>query len=239
MGFGMTPATNWPVPTPDDFPTFIQFQEDGVNLGGPDADTVNFTGNVSVTRGEGESANVITVDVAAASSGESPSGSTSKLYLYLDGSADETAKFNRDLFTNWVGETLVPSTQAEWNQTAKTIDILEPGYYEFRVRAKIDPDPLISGDWPTEITAYGVAILTDDWSDQTTLHTRNENGNIAGSSGNNVAQWCDAIVVPIFTAGPAQVAVFAEAYDFRRDTPAWFSCEVVVERVGDAPPTPP
>jgi hypothetical protein len=64
MGFGMYPGTGWPVPTPDDFPNFIQFQEDGVNLGGPDADTVNFTGNVSATRGEGENANVVTAAVA-------------------------------------------------------------------------------------------------------------------------------------------------------------------------------
>jgi hypothetical protein len=69
MGFGMYPGTSWPVPTPDDFPNFIQFQEDGVDLGGPDADTLNFTGNVSVTRGEGENANVVTVDVPVAGSG--------------------------------------------------------------------------------------------------------------------------------------------------------------------------
>jgi hypothetical protein len=61
MGFGMTPATNWPVPTPDDFPEFIQFQADGTNLGGPDADTVNFSTGLTATRGEGESANVVTV----------------------------------------------------------------------------------------------------------------------------------------------------------------------------------
>jgi hypothetical protein len=66
MSFGMTPATNWPVPTSDGFPEFIQFQFNGVNLGGPDADTVNFVAGgsgqpFSVTRGEGENANVITV----------------------------------------------------------------------------------------------------------------------------------------------------------------------------------
>jgi hypothetical protein len=74
MGFGMYPGTGWPVPTPDDFPDFIQFQEDGVNLGGPDADTLNFTGNVSVTRGEGENANVVTVDVPAMGSAVAPGG---------------------------------------------------------------------------------------------------------------------------------------------------------------------
>lgn len=84
MSFGMTPATGWPVPTEGDFPNFIQFQEDGVNLGGPDADTVNFTGNVSATRGEGEHANLITVDVAGSSSGGGVSGDWPWLDVLLD-----------------------------------------------------------------------------------------------------------------------------------------------------------
>lgn len=69
MSFGITPASGWPPPVADDFPNFIQFQEDGVNLGGPDADTVNFTGSVSATRGEGENSNIITVDVVGGGSG--------------------------------------------------------------------------------------------------------------------------------------------------------------------------
>jgi hypothetical protein len=48
----------------DDFPNFIQFQFNGVNLGGPDADTVNFVGSgFTVTRGSGDDANTITVTV--------------------------------------------------------------------------------------------------------------------------------------------------------------------------------
>lgn len=67
MAFGMVPS-GWPAPAAEDFPNFIQFQFNGVNLGGPDADTVNFVSagsgeGFSVTRGEGESANVITVAI--------------------------------------------------------------------------------------------------------------------------------------------------------------------------------
>lgn len=68
-GFGLTPVGGFPPPAPQDFPNFIQFQFDGFNLGGPDADTVNFVAGetFSVTRGEGENANVITVVIPAGS----------------------------------------------------------------------------------------------------------------------------------------------------------------------------
>ncbi len=46
------------------FPNFIQFQFNGVDLGGPDADTVNFVGSgFTVTRGTGDDENTITVTV--------------------------------------------------------------------------------------------------------------------------------------------------------------------------------
>lgn len=68
-GFSLTPVAGFPPPTEDAFPQFIQFQFDGVNLGGPDADTVNFVPGetFSVTRGTGEDANVITVTIPAGS----------------------------------------------------------------------------------------------------------------------------------------------------------------------------
>ncbi len=48
----------------DTFPNFIQFQFNGEDLGGPDADTVNFVGSgFTVTRGTGDDANTITVTV--------------------------------------------------------------------------------------------------------------------------------------------------------------------------------
>jgi hypothetical protein len=51
--------------TPGDMLSFIQFQLNGTDLGGPDVDTVNFrtgTGTAgTVTRGTGETANVLTV----------------------------------------------------------------------------------------------------------------------------------------------------------------------------------
>jgi len=47
---------------PGVMPQYIQFRFNGVDLGGPDADTVDFVGSgFNVTRGTGANANKITV----------------------------------------------------------------------------------------------------------------------------------------------------------------------------------
>ncbi len=66
-GFGVRPVRTGsegaPV-TPEDFPDFLQFRFNGVDLGGPDATTVNFVGGaVTVERGTGDDANKITVRI--------------------------------------------------------------------------------------------------------------------------------------------------------------------------------
>lgn len=62
MAFAMTPASGWPPEQPSDFPNYLQWQSGGVNLGGPDADTINIVG-ATATRGEGENANVVTIAI--------------------------------------------------------------------------------------------------------------------------------------------------------------------------------
>jgi hypothetical protein len=62
MAFGITPAGSGIPATDTGWPRFIQFQNNGVNLGGPDADTVNFIGDIVATRGaSGEDENTVTV----------------------------------------------------------------------------------------------------------------------------------------------------------------------------------
>lgn len=61
MGFGITPATGFPPQASDEFPNYIQFQNQGTDLGLPNVDTVNFGRNLTATRGTGENANVVTV----------------------------------------------------------------------------------------------------------------------------------------------------------------------------------
>jgi hypothetical protein len=65
MPFEVAPtASNFPPQAPAATAQFIQFQWNGVNLGGPDADTVNFVGTgFTVTRG-GADGNTVTVTLA-------------------------------------------------------------------------------------------------------------------------------------------------------------------------------
>lgn len=59
--FSIAPVGGAPPATDTGWPRFIQFQSAGVDLGGPDADTVDFATGLSATRGTGENENVVTV----------------------------------------------------------------------------------------------------------------------------------------------------------------------------------
>ena len=60
-GFGITPAGFAPA-APTGWPRYIQFRYNGVDLGGPDADTVDFIGDIVAVRGtSGEDENTVTV----------------------------------------------------------------------------------------------------------------------------------------------------------------------------------
>ncbi len=61
MSFGITPATGFPPQASDEFPNYIQFQNQGTDLGLPNVDTVNFGRNLTASRGTGENANAVTV----------------------------------------------------------------------------------------------------------------------------------------------------------------------------------
>jgi len=59
--FGLAPMlAAFPPPGAEDFPNYIQFRAGGVDLGGRDADTVDFVGGV-VTRGTGDNSGTVTV----------------------------------------------------------------------------------------------------------------------------------------------------------------------------------
>jgi hypothetical protein len=75
--FGITPVSDFPPQTDDGFPNFIQFQDEGTALGGADAEVVDFTGaGVTATRGTGENANKVTVDIPGGGSAPSFSWNT-------------------------------------------------------------------------------------------------------------------------------------------------------------------
>lgn len=47
--FAITPVTGFPPVSDDGFPRFIQFQENGVDVGGTSVEVVDFVGNVDLT----------------------------------------------------------------------------------------------------------------------------------------------------------------------------------------------
>jgi hypothetical protein len=63
MTYGVTPVLGFPPPLTEDFPNYIQFQWNGVDLGAPNADTINFVGAgfTLVRGGSGVDDNTITI----------------------------------------------------------------------------------------------------------------------------------------------------------------------------------
>lgn len=59
--FSVSVAAPFTPATATDAPVFIQFQDQGTDLGGPDADVLNFGTGLLATRGVGEQENVVTV----------------------------------------------------------------------------------------------------------------------------------------------------------------------------------
>jgi hypothetical protein len=61
VSFSITPASGFNPPTDDGFPNFIQFRNNGTNLGAADATIVDVSGGLTATRGVGEDANKVTI----------------------------------------------------------------------------------------------------------------------------------------------------------------------------------
>jgi len=85
--FGITPAAGFPPQASDEFPNYIQFQQDGTDLGAPNVDTVNFADGLTATRGTGESANVVTV-VAQTNPSSGGGGGGGDTFTWVDTAGD-------------------------------------------------------------------------------------------------------------------------------------------------------
>jgi hypothetical protein len=67
--FSISPAGPFPPPESQDFPRGIQFQLEGVDVGGRNIDTINFVPGavLDVTVGVGEDSNVLTITIPSGS----------------------------------------------------------------------------------------------------------------------------------------------------------------------------
>lgn len=159
MPYGITPAAAFGQPPVDDdqFPRYLQFQDEGVDLGGRDADTVNFTGaGVTATRGTGANANVVTVNVPGGGSGSS----TPVLAVTLVGASPATLGNDAPgtfFFSDWNGTTRSASTDAAWSETNNRIELSRAGLYEVTVSGRI-ASRAVNGFLPQ--MAYGSGVGT-------------------------------------------------------------------------------
>jgi hypothetical protein len=65
--FSVTPVGPFPTANDQGFPQFMQWQQNGVNLGGPDVETVNVAAGLAATRGVGEQEKTVTITAGVAS----------------------------------------------------------------------------------------------------------------------------------------------------------------------------
>ncbi len=121
--FSITPVTDFPAPDADAFPNYIQFQADGVDLGLPDVDTVNFTGG-SPTRGTGESSNVLTVPLGGGGAGNGP------LWLRVTGTHVGNDVQSSQLTSVVDGGGSAPGVAA----VGAGLEFADAGVYEVRIR---------------------------------------------------------------------------------------------------------
>lgn len=149
--FSVNPLFDVPPPQAQEFPNFIQFQQSGANLGGPDADVLNFSGGLTATRGTGENSGVVTVS-GGGGGGGGPARTAFRLFT-----GDGTFDFDGQPFNNWAGEVIAGS--ADWELFAlapflpRQIKFLAAGNYILTITASFTSLFGPDGHW-----SYGTAI---------------------------------------------------------------------------------
>lgn len=220
MTFGITPAQGFNAPTPDgDFPDFLQFQEDGVNLGDRAADTLNFGTGLTATRGTGENANVVTVESDGGGGGAAPS-------LIVQLFANNPGVMDGSLFSDWTGNPMTVSTDAAWSEPDKAIKFLATGLYRIQITAQTNT----GSGWPTDQTWVG-SDFGDDVSIERTVYARHDGENVATE---NTVGWSDEFVVNVTAVNQlVPPKVYGRAY-VSASSPMNFKARVTVQRLGTA-----
>ncbi len=201
--FSITPATDVPPPDAGEFPDFIQFQDQGVDLGLADADTLNFSTGLTATRGVGENSNVVTVVGLAPPPG----------VLVLTSNPDPSGPimaFDNVVATDiWAaGAARVPSADWEWNGFDEVLTFIRAGYYQIVATSYIEAD---AGVWPAGSTTYGSQIGDPNANGSIGSQARfRDDGNPEDTSIRMT--WTDQHVVNIETDGEEMaVGLFASA----------------------------
>ena len=202
-GFSLSPLGTFPPPTNDDFPVGIQWQDDGVDLGDRAVDTVNLRDGIVGSRGTGETANVLTIDVAS-----SPSGAAAaEPWL---GRFFGSLAFDGVSYSGWTN-VFENAASADFSLSGTTLTILRSGIYSVTMQVAMQPDVSGLQLWPTGAAAFGIG-LTDAFNEIYSSPTRfSQVGDIHGLASDNQRQQFTA-TFSLIVAGvdvPKQVLPYA------------------------------
>lgn len=135
MAFGLTPAgAGFPPQAPDSFPNYIQFQSNGVDLGLPNVDTVDFADGLVATRGTGESANKVTVIAGTNPSTPTPSGASTVAFQLSGSGAGGVSAW---AYTARITD----ATVGAFNDSTDEFTFVAAGVYEVRVATRFTLGP--------------------------------------------------------------------------------------------------
>lgn len=213
--FSVTPVSNIPPPNAEEFPNFIQFQQGGENLGGPDADTLNFGAGLTATRGVGENSNVVTVVGGG-------SASVAVGVIDLVNSAEDGLFDDTPFPSSWDVSVPLGNDAYSFEDQSTTLTFAESGVY--RVTATCALTAQIEGfAWPSGESHYGSVV-----GDSSSQHYRSSTEVDYQA---REAIWTDQHVVQVETA-PMEVTVQLYAGS-SGDSVGRCSMTLVVERLGD------
>lgn len=196
--FAITALGGFPPPTSEEFPQFIQWQNQGTNLGLPDVDTVNVSTGMTATRGTGENANTVTL---TASGG----GGSAQVLLQMM-TAPSLTPMNGTVADTWnVNYNYVESTDATWNAGTSVLTLVEPGTYEIKVSVRMVYDT--NSVWDSDWVVYGTG---NDISAFQSAHYLTR-----GTSGTpplfDTASWTDIFWYQTDSIGGAETPIYAYA----------------------------
>lgn len=225
--FGLTPAGPFPPPTGDGFGTAPQYQNQGVDLGGPDAATLNFATGLTATR----TGDVVSV----AAEGGGPPASTAILAAYLTGSMPSPTANVR--VNNWVLSTTPfddGSGRVVWNSTTAQLQINVSGVYAFDLQGQW-VGASAGNFWdPTNVSPFGFMI--DGSFITPSLHTRRQATTLDNSGVNAVECWSDRFTRVCANGELITITMWYDRADGAAPASADAALALVVTRLMDGNP---
>jgi len=223
--FSVSPITDIPPPTAQEFPNFIQFQNSGEDLGGPDADTLNFADGLTATRGTGENSNVVTV-VGSGGGGETV-GLLTLTSPPDPQSGDEIMKFDGVPYQSYWGYVVtIPSANWEWvdgrPDGESYLHFINAGIYRLLITCWIDAEV----EWPNGDTTYGSMIgnSANNTSAQARSHVLEDPVDTRSRM-----QWTDQVILEAEADSTYMAALFAQSTDFAQA--AFAGMRIGIERI--------